>query len=150
VCIASGVLAQDLKPVLTAASAKTIVSGCEAYARETGIDIAIAVTGPGDILVAFARTDGAVPGAGEVAIWKAKSSSNFGLSSKQLAEIAIESPGVAAIPLVAPVEGGEAIYTRDGLLIGGVGVSGARAEEDAACARAGITKAKLKFQKREE
>ncbi len=144
--LVSALFAQELRPVLSTASAKAIVAGCEAYARGKKIDVAVAVTGPGDMLVAFQRMDGAVPGAGDVAIWKAISSSIFGLPTKRLATIAEDDPAVAEVPKVAALEGGEAIYTQDGVLIGGVGVSGATAAEDAACAQAGIEEAQLKLQ----
>jgi glc operon protein GlcG len=143
----SSVVAQELRPVLSTASAKAIIAGCEAYAVDKGIDVAIAVTGPGDALVAFQKMDGVVPGAGDVAILKAISSSIFGLSSKQFATIVNEKPAMAALPKVVAVEGGEAIYTQRGVLIGGVGVSGAASADDSACARAGIKMAKLRFEK---
>ncbi|MEM7741988.1 MAG: heme-binding protein [Pseudomonadota bacterium] len=40
------------------------------------------------------------------------------------------------------------MYTRDGALLGGIGVSGATAAEDAACARAGIENAGLRDRRR--
>ena len=96
VVFVNGLSAQELQPVLSTASAKAIVAGCEVYAEERGINVAIAVVGAGDVLFAFQRMDRVVPGAGDFAIWKATSSSNFGLSSKQLAAIVKESPELAA------------------------------------------------------
>jgi uncharacterized protein GlcG (DUF336 family) len=141
------VAAQELQPVLTMAAAKAIVVGCEAYAQKHELLIVIAVMGPGKSLAAFSRMDRALPGAGEVAIWKATSSAIFGLPSKDFAELAKTNPSLALTPGIATLEGGEAIYTQQGQLIGGVGVSGAPAEDDAACARAGISHAGLRHKK---
>ena len=149
-CVATGsrrVDAQELQPVLTMASAKAIVAGCEAFAQKHELHIVIAVIGPGKSLAAFLRMDGALPGAGEVATWKATSSAIFGIPSKDFADTAKTNPSFALVPGIATLEGGEAIYTEQGQLIGGVGVSGAPAEDDAACARAGIANARLKHKK---
>jgi len=132
---------QQLRPVLSAETAKRIVAGCELFAREHGLRVAIAVAGPGDELVAFLRVDGAVPGAGEFAIWKAKSSASLGLATAQLAELAKATPALLDAPGVAPVAGGEAVYSPDGDLLGGVGVSGASENNDVNCARSGIKNA---------
>ena len=150
-CVATGsrrVDAQELQPVLTMASAKAIVAGCEAFAQKHELYIVIAVIGPGKSLAAFLRMDGALPGAGEVAIWKATSSAIFGMPSKDFAEIAKTNPSFALVPSIATLEGGEAIYTQQGQLVGGVGVSGASAEDDAACARVGIAHARLRPNKK--
>lgn len=136
---------QQLYPVLNDGTAKKIVEGCEEFARKNDLNVAIAVTGPGEILKAFLLMDGAVSGAGDVAIWKARSSSLLGLSTGKQAKLAEESPAITSIPGVAAVEGGEALYTITGALIGGVGVSGGTASQDAECARAGIVAAGQKY-----
>lgn len=143
------VRAQELQPVLSAASSRAIVAGCEAYALEHKLLIAIAVMGPGKILVAFQRLDGAIYGAGEIAIWKAGSSAALGISSKEFGAMAESNPQIALAPSIATLEGGEPIYTHEGFLLGGVGVSGASAVQDSACARAGIRHARLKSKKSE-
>jgi len=43
--------------------------------------------------------------------------------------------------------GGVPIYSADGILLGGVGVSGGKPADDAACAAAGIEAAGLKIAK---
>ncbi len=132
---------QELRPVLSAETAKKIVAGCERFAREHDLKLAIAVVGPGETLVAFLRVDGAVPGAGEFALWKARSSASLGLATAQLAALAKATPALADAPGVAPIAGGEAVYSPEGDLLGGVGVSGASENQDVSCARAGIRNA---------
>ena len=136
--------AQALQPVLTTASAKAIVAGCESYAIEHKLPVAIAVLGPGESLLAFLKLDGALPGVGEVARWKANSSAAYGISSKEFVRLWETNAQIAQIPDVATLEGGLPIYTQEGKLLGGVGVSGASAEQDSACAEMGIVNAHLR------
>ena len=138
-----GASAQEHRATLDAENAKAIVAGCERYASDSGISVAIAVVGPGGILTALLRMDGVVPGAVEVAIWKARSSSSLGMSTADLASLAEETPAIATVPGVAAIAGGVPILSADGVLIGGVGVSGASKDQDVACALAGLDDASL-------
>ena len=137
--------AQDMRAALSAASAKAIVAGCEAYAGEKGWRLNIAVHDQGNNLIAFLRMDGAPLGSIDIAQWKANSSAAFPRPTKVTADRAGDFPAIGFAPNIAIFEGGEAIFAEDGSHIGGVGVSGARGSEDAECARAGITAAGLKF-----
>lgn len=137
--------AQDMRAALSAASAKAIIEGCEAFADEKGWRLNIAVHDQGDNLIAFLRMDGAPLGSKDIAQWKANSSAAFPRASKVTADRARDFPAIGFAPNIAIFEGGEAIFTADGSHIGGVGVSGARGSEDAECARAGIIAAGLKF-----
>ena len=136
--------AQDLRPVLNAASAQTIVATCAAMATERQWTVSIAVLDHGGNLAAFLRMDGTGLASVEVAQWKAGASSTWGWQTKQMVERIATNPSFAHAPRVSTFEGGVPIYTADGkVLLGGVGVSGAAAVDDAACARAGIAKAGL-------
>jgi uncharacterized protein GlcG (DUF336 family) len=141
--------AQEMRPALTAASAKAIVAGCEAYALEKGWALNIAVLDQGRNMIAFLRMDGSLLGSLEISRWKANASASFQGPTKTAAERAKEFPAFAAAPNMAIFEGGEAIFTTDGAHLGGVGVSGAAGAEDAECARAGIAKAGLRHDRPE-
>ena len=141
--------AQETRPALTSASAKAIVAGCEAYALEKGWKLNITVLDQGRNLMAFLRMDGAVLGTIEISQWKANASASFAGPTKGSAERAKEFPALAAAPNIAIFEGGEAIFSKDGVPLGGVGVSGAAGSEDAECARAGIAKAGLRHDRPE-
>lgn len=141
--------AQEMRPALTAASAKAIIAGCEAFAEEKGWRLNIAVLDQGRNPVAFLRMDGAPLGSIEIAEWKANATASFPRATKGAAERAQDFPAVAAAPNIAIFEGGEAIFTEDGAHIGGVGVSGAAGSEDAECARAGIAAAGLRHDRDE-
>lgn len=136
--------AQEMRAALTSASAKTIVAGCEAFAKENNLKVNIAVLDQGKNLIAFLRMDGAPLGSIDIAMWKANSSAAFASPTKARAESAKTSPQIGFAPNIAIFEGGEPIFTNEGTHIGGVGVSGAASADDAACGRAGIAKAGLK------
>ncbi len=136
-------VAQEMRPALTSSSAKMILRGCEEFAEKKHLRVVIAVVDQGKNLVTFLRMDGAVLGAADIALWKASSSALFGASTKEYENLAKKNPLLGLAPQIAVLEGGEPIYTLNGFLIGGVGVSGAAAADDAACARAGIVAAKL-------
>jgi len=140
-----GASAQEKRPTLDAETAKAIVEGCEHYAASNDIAVAIAVAGPGELLAALLRMDDVVPGAVEVAIWKARSSSSLGMSTADLADLAAKTPSISTVPGVASVAGGQPIFSLEGKLLGGVGVSGATENQDTACALAGIDAASRKL-----
>ncbi|MEM6748195.1 MAG: heme-binding protein [Pseudomonadota bacterium] len=137
-------LVQDPVPRITDASAQAIVDGCRAYAEENDLTVAISVVDDRVRLVAFRRMDGTREGPAGFAMDKAEYSATWGSATKGLSDAVSEGRlGFALATNGPPVEGGVPIYTDDGTLIGGVGVSGAPAVEDARCARAGIERAGL-------
>ena len=90
--------------------------------------------------VTLAHMDGVSTGGGEIAQWKAVSAAKFGRATSETA--ALNPP--AHMPSVATIMGGVPVYTGDGVLLGGVGVSGGKPADDAACAASGIEAAGLK------
>ncbi len=143
VILTSPTTAQEMRPVLNASSAQAIVDGCRDYADEKGWNLNIAVLDQGRNLQAFLRMDDAPLGSIEIAQWKANATASFPRATKGTAERARDFPALAAAPNIAIFEGGEAIFSNDGVHLGGVGVSGAAGSEDAECARAGIAAAGL-------
>ncbi len=145
--LSGGAGAQETRTVLTTESAKTIVAVCEAYAREKGWLLNIAVHDQGKNLMAFLRMDGAQLGSIDIALWKANSAAAFPRPTKVTADIARDFPAIGHAPHIAIFEGGEAIFAEDGTHLGGAGASGARGAEDAECVREGIKAAGLKFER---
>ncbi len=130
--------AQEMRPVLTTASAQAIVRGCQSFAAAKGWRLNIAVYDQGKNLMAFLRMDGSQLGSIDIAQWKANAAAAFPRSTKGAADSSRDFPAIGHAPNIAIFEGGEAIFSESGHHIGGVGVSGARGSEDAECARAGI------------
>jgi glc operon protein GlcG len=132
--------AQTARPSLDYASAATIRDTCIQWAKSKQLRVAIVVLEPHGMPVTLAHMDGVSVAGGEIAQWKAVSTAKFGRATADMA--ALNPP--ANMPNVATLQGGVPIYTADGVLLGGVGVSGGKPAEDAACATAGIEAAGLK------
>lgn len=139
-CTATVAVGQTARPALDYASAATIRDTCLAWAKQRGLKVAIVILDPRAMPVTLAHMDGVSTAGGEIAQWKAVSSAKFGRATADFAAMTVP-PGM---PNVAAMAGGVPIYTVDGVLLGGTGVSGARPAEDAGCAAAGIEAAGLK------
>ena len=135
--------AQTVRPALDYTSAATIRDTCVNWAKTRNLRIAIVVLEPHGMPVTIAHMDGVSMGGGEIAQWKAVSAAKFGRATSDTA--ALNPP--ANTPSVATIMGGVPVYSADGVLLGGVGVSGGKPADDAACATAGIEAAGLKSAK---
>ena len=116
----------------------------EAAVREAeslGILINVAVVDAGGTLAGFLRMPGAYPHSVDIAIDKAYTAAGFGFPTSMWPEIFKSDDalrqGMPHRPRLVVFGGGLPIR-EGGELIGGIGVSGASAEQDEACARAGL------------
>lgn len=113
-----------------------------AYAEEAGLAVSVAVVDAHGCDVAFERGDGATWFTPEVARTKARTAVAFGATSESLATMRGQYPELFALvgeqlvhrPTTLPggvplLEGGE--------VLGGIGVSGARPDDDVRAAEAG-------------
>jgi glc operon protein GlcG len=106
----------------------------------------VAVVDEGGLLIALARMDGAPPLSPQIAEAKAVGSAMLQRDGAGLAEIAKDRPGffsvadrLVRVPIVPGL--GSVLIKREGKVLGSVGVSGARPEQDLACAEAGVSSA---------
>ncbi|MEM7250028.1 MAG: heme-binding protein [Pseudomonadota bacterium] len=136
--------AVQMSPVLTVAVAKKMVDACEAKAAAEGWLLNIAVVDSGANLVAFRRMDGAFLGSIDIAIDKARTSAWFPFPTRFIAELAYGKdgqpgglPGVAELDNVIAFAGGLPIMAGKAH-IGGIGTSGATADQDEVCAQAAL------------
>lgn len=144
--VTTGAQAIDQKPVLSLEMANKIIEACVAAAAAEGWrPVNVAVYDDGGNLKAFQRMDNAFLGSIQVAQLKGHSSTMFPFPTRVFAELAYGKdgnpgpiPGIAEVPGIAAFAGGVPIMTPDGHQLGGVGVSGASADEDEQCAQAGI------------
>jgi uncharacterized protein GlcG (DUF336 family) len=132
--------AQTARPRLDYANAATIRETCLHWAAERKLRVAIVVLEPHGMPVTLAHMDDVSVAGGEIARWKAVSAAKFGRATADMATL---NPP-AGMPNVATLAGGIPIYAADGVLLGGVGVSGGKPADDAACATAGVEAAGLK------
>jgi uncharacterized protein GlcG (DUF336 family) len=108
---------------------------------EMGCRINAAVVDQGGNLVAFLRAPGAFLHSISIAQDKAYSAAGFGLPTADLFGLIKDNPalreGLTQRPRLVAFAGGFPIRV-DGVVVGGIGVSGASEEQDCACARAGL------------
>ena len=125
-----------MKPVLSNDEATKILAAAKALARANGWNVSIAVVdGAGD-LMAFERLDGAIGPSCTVAIQKDRTAALWRRETLYWENRVAEKPAYAQLPDNFPIEGGVPLV-YDGHNVGGVGVSGARPDDDARTASAG-------------
>jgi uncharacterized protein GlcG (DUF336 family) len=126
------------KSMLTSEDVKKIAAAAEQHARDNNWAVVIAVTDEGGHLLNLHRLDQAPAASVDVAIGKARTSALGRRESKGYEEM-INGGRTAFLsaPMTAMLEGGIPIVI-DGEVIGAVGVSGVKADQDAAIARAGV------------
>jgi glc operon protein GlcG len=126
---------------LTLEEANRITQGAIAKAEALNIGINVAVCDAGGRLVAFQRMDNATWAGGFGSQGKAMASAAFGQPSGNLTERANHPTlrGIVAAEGDHMMLGqGGLPISRDGAVIGAVGVGGGTAQEDEDCSRAGI------------
>jgi uncharacterized protein GlcG (DUF336 family) len=127
---------------LTLEESQIVIDAAHEHAREAGLCCTVAVVDEGGLLKALGRMDGAPPLSAQIAEAKAAGAAVWHRDGDQLAQVQ-DSRGaffesvsrLTRLPLI-PADGSVAI--RRGDVVGAVGVSGAKPEEDRECAEAGI------------
>lgn len=124
--------------------ANQLIARAHAKAGELGIRVTVAVVDEGAHLIALARMDGAAPLTPQVAEAKAVGAAMLHRDGASLGELAKDRPGffsvadrLVRVPIVPGL--GSVLIKRDGKVLGAVGVSGGRPEQDLECAEAGIS-----------
>lgn len=131
---------------LTLEEAQQVVARAHAKAEASGIRITVAVVDEGGLLIALGRMDGAPPLSPQVAEAKAVGAAMLYRDGAGLADLAKERPGffsvvdrLVRVPIVPGL--GSVLIRRDGKVLGAVGVSGGKPEQDLECAEAGVSPA---------
>ncbi len=125
---------------VTSRQAQVIIDGAAAKAVELGLPVIVAVLDAGTHLKAFRRMDGAVLGSIDVAISKARTAVLFQANSEAVWEYC--KPGAPAPGLqltnggLATFGGGIPLRSRNGNVIGALGVSGGTVAQDVEVAQA--------------
>ncbi|MEX2571823.1 MAG: heme-binding protein [Gemmatimonadota bacterium] len=118
--------------------ARQVLEGSLTEARANGWDVAISIVDPAGGQILFQRFDGVGPLPLEIALRKARTAARFGQPTKALADmVAGGGIGFLALEGLMPLEGGLPILV-DGQIVGAIGVSGVRGDQDAQIAQAGI------------
>ena len=129
------------KPQLSQDDADRILQAAKSLAISNGWRVSIAVVdGAGDLL-AFARLDGAIGPSCTVAIQKARTAALWKRDTLYWEKRVAEKPTYSQLPDNFAVEGGVPVEF-EGQCVGGVGVSGAKTDDDARIAAAGAAQLK--------
>jgi glc operon protein GlcG len=125
------------KPVLTVAETTKILDAARAEAEKNQWAVTIAVADDGGHLLSLLRLDGCAPVGAYIAHEKARTAA-LGRRESKVYEDMINGGRTAFLsaPLTATLEGGVPVIV-DGQVIGAVGVSGVKADQDAQVAKAG-------------
>jgi glc operon protein GlcG len=121
------------------ADAKRIAAAAETEAAKNKWNVVIAIVDAGGHLVYLQRMDGTQLGSVDVAQGKARSALLFKRPSKNWeAALAEGRYGYLSMPNLLPLEGGIPLMAGD-TIVGAIGVSGVKSNEDAIVAAAGAT-----------
>jgi glc operon protein GlcG len=125
------------KPILTLEDAKQIATAAQAEARRNEWLVVIAIVDDGGHLLYLERSHDTQFGSVETAIRKATAAAAFHRPTKA-SEDAVQSGRLIhlALPGVIPAEGGVPLQI-DGVVVGGLGISGVRSFQDGQIAAAG-------------
>ncbi len=127
------------KSVLTSADVKKIAAAAEAEALANNWPVTIAIVDDGGHLLALQRLDGAAPISAHIAPAKAKTAA-MGRRETKIYEDIINNGRTSflSVPYIEGMLEGGVPVTVDGQVVGAVGVSGVKSEQDAQIAKAGI------------
>jgi len=139
--IALAAAAQERPPYgteITLDQAKKIAAAANAESKKNGWRMAIAVVDNHGFLVYYERMDDTQTGSVDVAIDKAKAAAMYRRPTKAFEDgIAKGRTALLGLRGATPIEGGLPIMVG-GKVLGGIGVSGANSDQDAAAAMAGL------------
>ena len=126
------------KSVLTVAETTQILDAARAEAEKNKWAVAIAVVDDGGHLLTLLRLDGCAPIGAYIATEKARTAA-LGRRETKVYEDMINNGRTAFLsaPLQGTLEGGVPVIV-DGQVVGAVGVSGVKSEQDAQIAKAAI------------
>ena len=129
---------------VTFVEARKLIAGAHAKAGQLDIRVTVAVVDEGGLLIALGRMDGAGALTPQIAEAKAVGAAMLQRDGAGLADLAKERPGffsvadrLVRVPIVPGL--GSVLVRRDGKVLGAVGVSGGRPEQDLECAEAGLS-----------
>jgi glc operon protein GlcG len=127
------------KAVLSQADVTQVLDAAQKEADSNGWAVTIAVADDGGHLLALRRLDGAAPFSADVATQKARSAA-VGRKETQVFEEMINGGRTAFVsaPLQGLLSGGVPIIV-DGQVVGSVGISGVKPDQDVQVAKAGVS-----------
>ena len=130
------------KPSITAEAAANVIAAARDKAKEMGKPMVIAICDESGILKYFERMDGAPLLSVQIAQDKAYTAVSFGIPTHKWHDVIKNDPPLADGIVKTErliVFGGGYPLTVDGVIVGGIGVSGGHYTDDMEVAQAGMT-----------
>ena len=135
-----------MKSVINLEIAKFMADACESHQKKTEYrPVNIAIVDSGGDLVLFRRQNNSFLLSIDIAIAKANSSAGIPVPTRTIQDIVYGKdgkpgrvPGLAHSKNIVAFPGGLPIKTKNGTLLGAIGVSGATGDEDEQCANAAL------------
>ncbi len=125
------------KPVLTLEDAKRVAAAADAEARANGWKVSIVIVDDGGHMLYMQRDHDTRFGSVETATAKAHMAAALHMPTKASEDAVMGGRLIhLALPGVIPAEGGVPLV-RDGVVVGGIGISGVRSAQDGQIAAAG-------------
>ena len=126
------------KPILTLEDAKRVAAAAEAEALKNEWKVSIVVVDDGGHMLYLQRSHDTRFGSVETALAKAHMAAALHTPTKASEDAVLSGRLIhLALPGVIPAEGGIPLL-REGVIIGGIGVSGVRSFQDGQIAQAGV------------
>jgi uncharacterized protein GlcG (DUF336 family) len=128
---------------LSAEECRRLIDAAHARSAQIGIRVTVAVVDEGGLLLALSRMDGAPPLSAQIAEAKANGAALWHRDGGSLAQVAQDRPAffgaVAQMTRLPVIPGlGSVLVRRKEAVLGAVGVSGGKPEQDLDCAEAGL------------
>ena len=126
------------------ADAARLVQAAHAKAAAIGARISVVVVDEGAHILALGRMDGAMPLSPKIAEGKAVGAAMLARDGGAIAQMAQDRPAffsaISAMNRVPMVPGiGSLPIEKDGIIVGAIGISGAKPEQDLECAEAALS-----------
>lgn len=129
----------NTKPFLSVDDVQTILDAARRHAEQNAWPVTIAVTDDGGHLLGLVRLDGAAPLSAHIAPAKARTAALGRRESKGYEDVINQGRyAFLSVPYIDGMLEGGVPVVHDGHVVGAVGVSGVKSDEDAQIARAGI------------
>ena len=125
------------KHILTSDDARRLMEGARTEAATRGLEMSIAITDEAGVLILLERLDNARLHTPEVATLKARTAAIARTATATLQEQVKSVPAYLSFPGRVPLQGGLPI-PYEGAVVGAIGVSGGKPDEDEDVCRAGL------------
>jgi glc operon protein GlcG len=125
------------RPCLTADDTKTMMAACIETAAQNKWNVSIAIVDEHGVLLGFVRMDGAAFSSAEVSVAKARTAAIWRRSTKFWEGNVKDRLVLMKMPDNLPVTGGVPGLSEDEV-VGAIGVSGVRSDQDEQIALAGL------------